>query len=145
MNSHGSFVTFSHILHFFFSGFFLLPASALPPAPVADTAVYACVGATSIELTANADIAATDSLLTTMAGGNGSSANMFVIEAIQETTIESFAVNMYAGATGDVSILAKFQQGNKQTNRPIGIQEIQHYSKLVYEHYKNASEKNFEK
>ncbi len=78
--------------------------TSIPPSPVADTAVYACVGDTSIELTAVGDVASTDSLLTTMAGGNGSSANMFVIEAIQETTIESFALNMNVGSNGDVSI-----------------------------------------
>ena len=79
--------------------------TSIPPSPVADTAVYACVGATSIELTANADIATTDSLLTTMAAGNGSEGNMFVLEAIQETTIQDFAVNMNATpGVGDISI-----------------------------------------
>jgi hypothetical protein len=78
--------------------------TSIPPSPAADSAVYACSGDASIELTAVGDIATTDSLLTTMQGGNGSAANMFVIEAIQETTIESFALNMNAGVTGDVSI-----------------------------------------
>lgn len=77
--------------------------TSIPPSPVADTAIYACVGDSSIELTAVGDIATTDSLLTTMAAGNGSEGTMFVIEAIQETTIQDFALNMNAG-TGDVSI-----------------------------------------
>ena len=78
--------------------------TSIPPAPAADTAVYACVGDSSIELTAIGDIASTDSLLTTMQGGNGSQGTMFVIEAIQETTIQDFAVSMNPGTTGDVSI-----------------------------------------
>lgn len=78
--------------------------TSIPPSPVADTAIYACVGDTSIELIAIGDIASTDSLITTMAGGNGSQATMFVIEAVQETTIQDFALNMNAGTTGDVSI-----------------------------------------
>ena len=78
--------------------------TSIPPSPAADSAVYACLGDASIELAAVGDIATTDSLLTTMAGGNGSDANMFVIEAIQETTIQDFALNMNAGTTGDVSI-----------------------------------------
>ena len=77
--------------------------TSIPPSPVADSAVYACVGDSSIELTAVGDIATTDSLLTTMAAGNGSEGTMFVIEAIQETTIQDFALNMNPG-TGDVSI-----------------------------------------
>ena len=77
--------------------------TSIPPSPVADTAIYACVGDSSIELTAVGDIASTDSLLTTMAAGNGSEGTMFVIEAIQETTIQDFALNMNPG-TGDVSI-----------------------------------------
>ena len=60
--------------------------TSIPPSPAADSAVYACSGDASIELTAVGDIASTDSLLTTMEGGNGSQGTMFVIEAIQETT-----------------------------------------------------------
>ena len=80
--------------------------TSIPPSPAADSAVYACSGDASIELTAVGDIASTDSLLTTMQGGNGSQGTMFVIEAIQETTIQDFALNMNAGpaGTGDVSI-----------------------------------------
>lgn len=78
--------------------------TSIPPSPAADSAVYACSGDPSIELTAIGDIATTDSLLTTMAGGNGSEGTMFVIEAIQETTIQDFALNMNVGSTGDVSI-----------------------------------------
>ena len=78
--------------------------TSIPPSPAADSAVYACSGDASIELTAIGDIATTDSLLTTMAGGNGSEGTMFVIEAIQETTIQDFALNMNVGSTGDVSI-----------------------------------------
>ena len=75
----------------------------VPPAPVADTSIYACVGDTSIELNANADIPTVDSLLSTMAAGNGSNGNMFVIHALQETTISDFAVNMNPGL-GDIEV-----------------------------------------
>jgi len=78
--------------------------TSIPPSPIADSLIYACIDDISVELTAVGDISATDSLLTTMEGGNGASANMFVIEAIQETTIQNFAWNMNQGSAGDVSV-----------------------------------------
>ena len=76
----------------------------IPQTASADSMIYACIGETSIELTASGDIISSDSLLTTMAGGNGGDGTMFVIEAVEETTIQDFALNMNPGTTGDVSI-----------------------------------------
>lgn len=77
--------------------------TSIPPSPVADSAVYACIGDTTALLNASGNVASTDSLLTTMMAGNGANANMFVIHALQETTISDFAVNMNAGL-GDIEV-----------------------------------------
>ena len=77
--------------------------TVIPDSPMADSAYYACVGDTSALLNASGDIASTDSLLSTMAGGNGSNGNMFVLHALQTTTISDFAVNMNPGV-GDLEV-----------------------------------------
>ena len=77
--------------------------TVIPDSPMADSVNYACVGDTSALLNASGDIASTDSLLSTMAGGNGSSGNMFVLHALNSTTISDFAVNMNPGV-GDLEV-----------------------------------------
>ena len=46
--------------------------------------------------------------------------------------------------TGDISILAQFHNGSKQTNALIDIQEICDYLEKVYKHPENVS-KTFRK
>jgi len=78
--------------------------TVIPFGPVVDNAdVYACVGDTSVTLEAIGEVTGVDSLLTTMQGGNGAQSNMFAINAIQETTISDFAMNINSGVA-DIDI-----------------------------------------
>jgi hypothetical protein len=78
--------------------------SVIPFGPVVENSdVYACVGDTTVLLEAIGEVTGIDSLLTTMADNNGAQSNMFAINAIQETTISDFAMNINPGVA-DVDI-----------------------------------------
>jgi hypothetical protein len=79
-------------------------STEIPNTPSAlDTLIYACLNEPSIEIEADGNTYAVASLLTTMAAGNGSSANMFSITATTNTTITEFAINADPG-TGNYEI-----------------------------------------
>jgi len=67
------------------------------PATVNEPDVYACVGDTTVMVAAVGEVTALDSLLTTMAAGNGQDGVMFPITAINQVTIQDFAINLQAG------------------------------------------------
>ena len=58
---------------------------------------YACIGDASVLIEAVGEVSEEDSLLTTMAAGNGQDGVMFPITAINQVTILNFAVNLQAG------------------------------------------------
>ena len=58
---------------------------------------YACIGDSSVLIEAVGEVSEEDSLLTTMAAGNGQDGVMFPITAINQVTILNFAVNLQAG------------------------------------------------
>jgi hypothetical protein len=79
-------------------------SSVIPNTPtVVDSIIYACVGDGSVLIEADGNTYALDSLLTTMAAGNGFNANMFSVTAINTTTITEFAINANPG-TGNYEI-----------------------------------------
>ncbi len=72
--------------------------TVVPFGPVVDNPdVYACVGDTSVSIEAIGEVTGADSLTTTFANNNGAQANMFAVNAIEETTILDFAINVDPG------------------------------------------------
>ena len=79
-------------------------STIIPSTPVAvDSIVYGCTGDLSIMVDAPGAAPTLDSLLTTMAAGNGFNGNMFSITATNAVIITEFAINANAG-TSDYEI-----------------------------------------
>ncbi|GEM_PF-1235199 len=79
-------------------------STLIPNTPVAvDSIVYACTGDASILVDAPGTALSADSLLTTMAAGNGFDGNMFSITATNPVVITGFAINANPGV-GDYEI-----------------------------------------
>ena len=79
-------------------------STVIPNNPIVTTPdVYACTGDASIMVDAVGNVNSVATLQTTLAAGNGASANMFAISSVNSTTITNFAINGNTG-TGDWSI-----------------------------------------
>ena len=65
---------------------------------------YACIGDSSVLISAVGEISSIDTLLSTLSDNNGAQANMFAVTALQETTISDFAMNLDAGTATSIEV-----------------------------------------